>query len=140
MNLATLPRCTGHCQQGHAPCACSTGHAMPAEACTELGADTTATPPSLWRRLLIARARWQLACLTNEREHYQSLGWVGPIYLRESYAQQRQLMARIRELQAEPPARRHAGAWPRTLPTLATAMVALTGALTLGLNSSGGAL
>lgn len=42
MNGAALPRCTGLCDQGRAPCCCTTGRLMPAEACTELGANATA--------------------------------------------------------------------------------------------------
>lgn len=75
------------------------GH--PAEACTELGANAAPVRLSWWRRLLIACLQWQLDCLTSEREHYLSLGWVGPVYLVNSYAQQRELMTRIRKLGGE---------------------------------------
>jgi hypothetical protein len=133
---AALPHCTGPCHQGRAACTWSTGRApQPAEACTELGADTAPTPPSLWRRLQIARLRYAIACLKAERDHYRGLGWVGPIYLRESYAQQHRLMARITRLQAVPAGRGRAPAWRRTL---ATALVAVSGAAGLVLAACGG--
>lgn len=50
-------------------------------------------------RTRIAALRLQCTCLEDEREHYRALGWTGPIYLRNSYAQQRQLMTRVRELE-----------------------------------------
>lgn len=73
----------------------------PAEACTELGASPAPARLSWWRRLLIARARWQLGCIASEREHYLSLGWVGPVYLVNSYAEEAKLAERIRKLGGE---------------------------------------
>lgn len=133
--LSTIPRCTGHCRQGRAACSCETRQRIPAEACTELGADTSAPALSFWRRLLIARVQWQIGCLTSEREHYQSLGWVGPIYLRESYAQQIRLMQRIRKIQ-EPAPRRQ----PLRFAAPVTLMLALASAIGLVSNRAGGPL
>lgn len=134
--LHTLPRCSGSCDQGREACTCSTGQRAPAEACTELGADTAAPAISIWRRLLIARVQWQLDCLTSEREHYQSLGWVGPVYLRESYAQQIKLMERIKRLQ-EPTSER-SGGW--ALATVVTLMLSLGSAAGLVAGRIGGPL
>lgn len=43
MKADALPHCSGSCHQGRTACSCSTIQQMPAEACTELGANTT--PP-----------------------------------------------------------------------------------------------
>lgn len=137
-----LPHCSGPCDQGRAACTCATGcQPMPAEACTELGADTAPARAGALRRVVthlrVALLRWHIVCLTAERDHYAGLGWVGPIYLRESYAQQRQLMssiARLRAQQAVEPATRQP-AWRRTVGTF---LVALAGAVALVLAACGG--
>lgn len=41
--LRSLPRCSGACRQGREVCVCPTSQLMPAEACTELGANSTTT-------------------------------------------------------------------------------------------------
>lgn len=65
------------------------------------------TSPTLGQRLTrlltLARVRllrFHIDCLVDEREHYRALGWTGPVYMRESYAMQRQLMTRLRALEA----------------------------------------
>jgi hypothetical protein len=70
-------------------------------------ARTLRTSPTLGQRLrrlvTLARVsllRFEIACLADEREHYRALGMVGPVYLRESYSRQRQLMGQVRELEA----------------------------------------
>ena len=57
----------------------------------------------LWpvRRAHLALLRFHLDCLVDEREYYLGLGWTGPIYMRESLAQQRVLMTRIRILEGQ---------------------------------------
>jgi hypothetical protein len=138
MKLPTAPYCSGNYNQGRHACDCSTGHHIPAEACTELGAGTAPAAPGLLARLRIAHLRWQLACLVDERAHYQRLGWVDPIYLRESYAQQRRLMTRITKFQDAPPPTRH---WPAFgLATAATLLLALPSAVGLVSNRTGGPL
>lgn len=61
------------------------------------------TRRSLWFRLVRAcRLRmlgWQLDCLRAEREQYLSAGMVGRVYMRNSYQQELDLRARIRELE-----------------------------------------
>lgn len=52
----------------------------------------------LVRSIRLAWLRWNLECLRDEREHYSSLGWAGPIYMRNSFQQELQLRARIRSL------------------------------------------
>lgn len=52
----------------------------------------------LWRSIRLAWLRWHLECLRDERDHYASLGWAGPVYMRNSLQQELQLMARIRKL------------------------------------------
>jgi hypothetical protein len=108
---------------------------MPAEACTELGADTQPVRPGLIARLRIAHLSERAACVADERQRYESLGWVGPRYRLESYSQQRQLMTRVRELSAGTPPTRRRPAWRRTL---ATALVAVSGAAGLVLAACGG--
>lgn len=54
----------------------------------------------LVRALHVAVLRWELACLRDEREHYSSLGWTGPVYMRNSLQKELQLLARIRLLEA----------------------------------------
>lgn len=120
---ARAAACSGWCHLEGEDCNFSP---CPAEACTELGADTAPAPLGLVLRLRIAVLRWQVDCLTAEREHYRCLGWVGPIYLRESYAEQRRLMSRISRLQAVP-ATRHAPAWRRTVGTALAAIVSAAG-------------
>lgn len=69
-------------------------------------ASTIRTVPTLGQRLRrlvlrtrIALLRTQISLLEDEREHYSSLGWTGPVYLRNSYAMQLQLMVRARDLE-----------------------------------------
>ena len=52
-----------------------------------------------WRHLDGTGSKLALDCLVDEREYYHGLGWTGPIYMRESYAQQSVLMTRIRALE-----------------------------------------
>jgi hypothetical protein len=54
----------------------------------------------LVRAVHLAVLRWELSCLRDEREHYDSLGWVGPVYMRNSLQKELQLMARIRQLES----------------------------------------
>lgn len=54
----------------------------------------------LLRALRLAFYRWELSCLRDEREHYTSLGWVGPVYMRNSLQKELQLVARIRLLES----------------------------------------
>jgi hypothetical protein len=77
------------------------------EAC-QLPVARATRPPRLamlvhwaWVRARIALLRWNLECIGGEREYYSGLGMVGPLYLRASYQQQRVLMSRIRELEAQ---------------------------------------
>lgn len=55
---------------------------------------------SVLRSVRLAMLRWELSCLRDEREHYDSLGWAGPIYMRNSLQIELQLRARIRMLEA----------------------------------------
>lgn len=119
-------------QQGRLP---ATPH-QAAEACTDLGAAGARTRPVLWARLRIALLRWHLACVRDELRHYSALGWVGPVYLRESNAEQRRLMARIRRLQDASTAPRHP--MPPGPRVLLTVVVAFVGAAGLALASCGG--
>lgn len=75
----------------------------PAEACTELGADTAPPRLGLLRRAHIALLQRRLAIVIDERDRYAALGAIGPVYEHNSRALQLQLMARIRELQGLPP-------------------------------------
>ena len=57
-------------------------------------------------RLLVLRPRlallrWQLDCMRDERERYDELGWASPVFLRNCFQQEMELMARIRELTQE---------------------------------------
>lgn len=52
-------------------------------------------------RPYLALLRWQLDCVRDERERYDSLGWASPVYLRNSYQQELDLCARIRDLTQE---------------------------------------
>ncbi len=70
----------------------------PAEACTELGADTTPPRLGLLRRLHIAFLERRLDIVRDERDRYAHAGVIGPTYHRNSLQLQLQLMARIREL------------------------------------------
>lgn len=45
--------------------------------------------------------RWCVSCVRGEREDYASMGLIGPVYLRNSWAHEMQLMARIRELEGK---------------------------------------
>ncbi|KQY83720.1 hypothetical protein [Pelomonas sp. Root1444] len=118
------------------------GQHSPAEACTELGADTAPARPGLLRRIVlrlrIAGLHWAIECVAGEREHSRELRWVGPIYLRESYAQQRRLMSRAARLQAQLGPARPAPAPRRQRLTLATALIAIGGAVGLVLAACGG--
>lgn len=76
---------------------------LPAEACTDLGHDDSQPRPGFLRRLVLGlRLRYlrhQLGCLLDERDRYTALSWAGPIYLRNSFQQELQLRARIRQLE-----------------------------------------
>lgn len=48
----------------------------------------------------LALAHWNLACVVDERLNYAGIDCIGPMYLRNSFGQQRQLMTQIRELEA----------------------------------------
>lgn len=76
---------------------------MPAEACTELGADARPPRLSLWRWLQVFVLEHELTALIDERARYERLGFVGPVYELNSLRQQRQLMSRIRVLKGQPP-------------------------------------
>lgn len=80
----------------------------PTPAACELPVAIATKPPraAFWLHRLIVRTRlallrFHLDCLVDEREYYLGLGWTGPIYMRESYAQQRVLMTRIRALEEQ---------------------------------------
>ena len=108
---------------------------IPAEACTELGADGSPIKLSPWLRLRVALLRWHLTCLIDERNHYAALGWIGPLYLRQSYAEQRRLMSRIAQLHvAALTAAKPARSWR----TAGTALIATCGAGALVLAACGG--
>lgn len=49
----------------------------------------------------LALLRWQLDCVRDELERYDELGWASPVYLRNCFQQELELMARIRELTQE---------------------------------------
>jgi len=51
------------------------------------------------RRARLAVLRWHLDCVRDELRRYVVTGHAGPIFARESLMQQRQLMARILELE-----------------------------------------
>lgn len=78
---------------------------MPAEACTELGAGTASPPPrlGLLRRAHIALLERRLAIVRDERDRYEQVGAIGPVYAHNSLQQQFGLMARIAQLKGEPP-------------------------------------
>lgn len=71
---------------------------LPAEACTELGADTAPPRLGLLRRLHIALLERRLDIVRDEHDRYTHAGYIGPVYHRNSLQMQLQLMARIREL------------------------------------------
>jgi hypothetical protein len=104
------------------------GWPMPAEACTELGADDGAPHLGLLRRAVIAGLEDRRLTVIDELERYEDAGRVGPIYQRNSLAQQLQLMQQIRELQAGAPLKR----------TPSTFVVAIVGAVALVLGGCGG--
>lgn len=109
------------------------GRLQPAEACTDIGADTAPVPLSLVTRVRIALIRHEIECLAAEREQYQRAGCVGPIYLRESYAQQLRLIGRIKQLEQPATATRS-----HLRRTLFTVLTALTCAAALVLAACGG--
>lgn len=51
------------------------------------------------RALQLALLRWHLDCVRDELRRYVATGHAGPIFARESLAQQRRLMAAIRALE-----------------------------------------
>lgn len=51
------------------------------------------------RRLRLAVLRWHLDCVRDELRRYVVTGHAGPVFARESLAQQRRLMAAIRRLE-----------------------------------------
>lgn len=51
------------------------------------------------RALPLAVLRWHLDCVRDELIRYVACGLAGPNFARESLHQQRELMARIRELE-----------------------------------------
>lgn len=51
------------------------------------------------RALTLAILRWHLDCVRDELRRYVASGHAGPVFARESLAQQRALMALIRELE-----------------------------------------
>lgn len=75
-------------------------HPAPAEACTELGAETAPVYRlGLFTLIRLWFIRWNLQCLRDERDYYTALGLTGPVYMRNSFAEDRRLMARIRQLE-----------------------------------------
>ncbi len=82
---------------------------MPAEACTELGANTAPPRLGLLRRAHIALLQRRLDTLRDELDRYEALGAVGPVYQHNSRQQQFELMARIAELKGEAPINPHTG-------------------------------
>ncbi len=54
------------------------------------------------RAMRVALLNWELNCVRDERAGYEAAGAIGPIYHRNSLTQQRELMTRIRELEAQP--------------------------------------
>lgn len=68
---------------------------MPAEACTELGADTASPPLDAWVRARIWLLESRLATVIDEQRRYEQAGIVGQVYQLNSLSEQFKLMARI---------------------------------------------
>lgn len=68
---------------------------MPAEACTELGADTASPPLDAWVRARIWLLENRLATVIDEQRRYEQAGIVGQVYQLNSLNEQFKLMARI---------------------------------------------
>jgi hypothetical protein len=101
---------------------------MVAEACTELGADAVPSRLSVFRRALIAGLERRVAIVADERERYEEVEAIGPIYRRNSLQQQLQLMERIRALKEGAPMKR----------AISTLLIAVSGAIVLTLGACGG--
>lgn len=85
---------------GHGPLAAFDLAPPPAEACTELGADTAPSRLSPWQRLRLAWLRWQMDCLRDEQALYVETGRAGPIFERECRRLQLDLMRRMAAITA----------------------------------------
>lgn len=101
---------------------------MAAEACTELGHDAGQARLSWLRRAVIAGLERRRLIVIDERDRYEAVGYIGPIYRRNSLVQQLELMEQIRSLQQGQPMRR----------TLSTAVLAVVGAIAITLGGCGG--
>jgi hypothetical protein len=72
----------------------------PAEACTDIGADTAPVHRlGLFKLIRLAFLRWHLRCLRDERDHYTALGMTGAVYMRNSLQEDLRLRRAIRELE-----------------------------------------
>lgn len=91
----------------HMACSACRGDCPTPQAC-QLPIARATKPPraAFWLLRVITAARlallrWQLDCLRDERERYDSLGWAGPVYLRNCDWQELELLRAIRRLTQE---------------------------------------